>query len=406
MAPQRRAALYGIALGASVAAMRTHIRFLASAIQLSSLLLGLSSCSTDARDEDVAMVRDDVEGHGDGTWTRLATTGSAPSERSTPAVAAIGRHIYVFGGVRDDDINGDVVLYDDLHRFDTVKQRWDALTPGGPTPPPRAFAASVAHGPSRRMLVFGGAFFGPFFSDFSAYGDLWAYDIDANTWTELHPSNTGPAPRSRPSAWIVDDRLYIFGGVTSAFQVRNDVWAYDLRSNAWTELIPQGATGSPPPRHEAATGIKAGRLIIYGGEAIDENFQFTVLADTWEYRIASGTWRDITPPPSDNIAPPRDYGTAVTIGDAMYLQGGDPPGAVDCGGFIPQHPTEQLWRFDLHRRVWEQQFPRGDALAHLKRTNSARVAGAMYVLAGFDFVCEDPVTPDQIWNHDVYRFTP
>ena len=386
--------------------MCPHRPLLAYVVHLSSVVLGLSSCSVSAPAEELAVAYDNVEGHGDGTWTRLATTGPAPSERSTPAVAAIGHQIYVFGGVRDDDVNGDVAIYDDLHRFDTVKQRWEVLTPNGPIPPPRAFAASVAHQPSRRMLVFGGAFFGPFFSDFSAYGDLWAYDVDGNMWTELHPSNPGPSPRSRPSAWIVDDKLYIFGGVTSFFQVRNDLWVYDLDSNAWSELIPQGAAGSPPSRHEAATGIKGGRLIIYGGEAIDEFFQFTVLGDTWEYRIASGTWTDVTPPPDDNIAPPRNYGTAVTIGGGMYLQGGDPPGAVDCGGFIPQHPTEQLWRFDLRSRVWEQQFPRGDALAHLKRTNSARVAGAMFVFAGFDFVCEDPVTPNQIWNHDVYRLKP
>jgi hypothetical protein len=42
----------------------------------------------------------------------------------------------------------------------------------------------------------------------------------------------------------------------------------------------------------------------------------------------------------------------------------------------------------------------------IRLSNSARVAGAMYVLAGYDFVCEDDGTPHQIWNHDVYRFKP
>jgi Galactose oxidase, central domain len=179
-----------------------------------------------------------------------------------------------------------------------------------------------------------------------------------------------------------------------------------IDANAWTELIPQGAAGSPPPRHEAATGKQGDRLAIYGGESIDESFQFTVLGDTWEYRISSGTWSDVTPAPEDNIAPPRNYGTAVTLGAGMYLQGGDTPGGPDCGAVFPQNPTEQLWRFDLHDRVWEQQFPGGDPLVRLKRTNSARVGEAMYVLGGFDFACEGPVTPHQIWNHDVYRFEP
>src|SRR5262245_26886231 len=372
-----------------------------------ALVLGPASCSAGSTDE-VAVVERDLASH-DGTWTRLVTTGTAPSERSTPAAAAIGHRIYVFGGGRDDDINGDVAIYDDLHRFDTVTNHWDVLTPSGPIPPPRVFAASVADRESRRMLVFGGAFFGPFFSDFTAYSDLWAYGVDDNAWTELVPVNAGPSARSRPSAWIVEDKLYIFGGVNSFFQVLNDLWVYDLEANAWTNLIPNGAAGSPPRRHEAAAGMtraRGGHLVIYGGESIDQAFQFSVLGDTWEYALASGTWSDVTPAPADNIAPPRNYNTAVTIGQRMYLHGGDTPSGIDCGAPFPQHPTDQLWRFDLRDRVWEQQFPGGDPLVRLKRTNSARVGDAMYVFAGFDFVCEDPVTPHQIWNHDVFRFEP
>lgn len=378
-----------------------------SSVWIAVALASAASCTSREPSDELDTVASE-QGGGDGRWSRLATTGTPPSERSTPAVAAIGHRVFVFGGSRDDVVNGDVVIFDDLHRFDTVTRRWDELSPAGAIPPPRVFAASVAHRPSRRMLVFGGAFFGPFFSDFSAYGDLWAYDVDANAWTELQPVNQGPSPRSRPSAWIVDDRLFVFGGVTSFFQVLNDLWVYDLASNAWTELIPSGATGSPPPRHEAMNGTRAkgGRLVLYGGEAINEQFEFSVLGDTWEYSLSSGAWTDVTPAPQDNIDPPRNFATAVLLDRSLYLHGGDTPGGEDCGAVFPQNPTEELWRFDLRDRVWEQQFPGGDPLARLKRTNSVRVGGAMYVFAGFDFVCEDAVTPRQLWNLDVYRFSP
>jgi hypothetical protein len=374
-------------------------------MRLAPVLVAIGCVGEPAEPDDALDVESAAISRHDGRWTRLATTGPAPSERSTPAVAAIGHIVYVFGGARDDSVTGDTQIYDDLHRFDTVKRRWDVLTPTGAKPPPRVFAASAAHRASRRMLVFGGAFFGPFFSDFSAYGDLWAYNVDDNRWTELVASNAGPSPRSRPSAWVVDDKLYVFGGITSFFQVLNDLWVYDLHSNAWTELIPVGAAGSPPARHEAMIGSRGGRLILYGGEAINEQFQFLVLDDTWELALATRRWKNVTPAPGDNVAPPRNYGTAVTIGDSLYLQGGDTPVGVDCGPF-PQHPTSELWRFDLHDRVWTQQFPGGDPLARLKRINSARVAGSMYIFGGYDFACDGGVTPRQIWNHDVYRFTP
>lgn len=369
-----------------------------------ALPVGLAACGSEPPDE-TGSISSEVSKH-DGTWTRLVTTGSALSERSTPAVAAIGRDVYVFGGARDDTITGDVAIYDDLHRFDTVHNRWDVLAPKGASPPPRVFAASVAHG--RRMLVFGGAFFGPFFSDFSPYGDLWAYDVDDNRWSELHPVNAGPSPRSRPSAWIVGNQLYVFGGVNQFFQVQNDLWVYDLAHNAWTQLIAPGAAGSPSPRHEAAAWSRphGGRLVLYGGESIDEFFQFTALGDTWELDLATGAWTEVTPDPAHNVAPPRDYDTAVILGDQMYLYGGDMPGGADCGGVVPQNPTDELWAFDLRRRIWEQQFPRGDARVPLKRTNSVRIGEAMYVFAGFDFRCVDAVTPAQLWNHDVFRFEP
>src|SRR3954467_5163053 len=99
-------------------------RFLGQVALLVSVLL--AACGAD----DVAAVASEL-GKRDGTWTRLATTGSAPSERSTPAVAAIGHDVYVFGGARDDGITGDVAIYDDLHRFDTRTGRWTVLTPVG-----------------------------------------------------------------------------------------------------------------------------------------------------------------------------------------------------------------------------------------------------------------------------------
>jgi hypothetical protein len=387
---------------------------LTALLRVAPLIAGLAACTAapsdpvagDDPDDDDAVADASLRGHRDGRWTRLHTTGSAPSERSTPAVAAIGRRIYVFGGSRDDVVNGDVQIYDDLHRFDTATRRWDVLTPAGPVPPPRVFAASVAHPASRRMLVFGGAFFGPFFSDFAPYGDLWAYDVDHNAWHELHPSNPGPGARSRPSAWMIGDKLYLFGGITAAFQVLNDLWVYDLHSNAWTELVPLGAAGSPPPRHEAAVGRRGSHLVIYGGEAIDELGNFLVLPDTWEYSLTTGAWTDVTPAPAHDIVPPRNYGAAVTIGDGMYLQGGDTPGGDECGEVFPQNPTEQLWRFDLRDHRWRRLFPGGDPLARIKRINSARVAGAMYIVGGFDFRCDGPTTPNQIWNHDIYRFEP
>jgi len=347
-------------------------------------------------------------GHADdGHWTKLKTKGSAPSGRSAPAVATIDRSVYLFGGSFDDVVSGDVELYDDFYRFDTASSRWHELDPQGPRPAARAFAAATTDVASDRMLVYGGATFGPFFSDFVAFEDLWTYEADSGAWTELQPQNEGPQGRSGAAIWLWQGDLYLFGGITTFFEVRNDLWSFDLDTHAWTELIPQGAQGSPPPRHEAQHGgrVQGGRMLIYGGEALDENFAFLTLADTWAYQMSTGTWTELTPSPADDIDPPRYLGASALLHNRLYLHGGDMPGGEVCGAVFAQNPTDELWEFNPARRRWEPLLPSGDPLPRLKRSRGVAANGAMLVFSGYDFAC-NAGTPEQLWSSDVYRYRP
>lgn len=345
-----------------------------------------------------------------GTWTKRVTTGPRPSERSTPAVAALGQFVYVFGGVKDDFSTGVNAFYNDLHRFNTRNDTWEELSPMGGPPPARAFAASVGHEDRGLMLVVGGANYGPNFSNFIAYDDLWAYWAGQNRWTQIQALNQGPSGRSRPKAWLVDDRLYIFGGVNRFFRMLNDLWVYDLSTNTWTQLIPDGAPGSPAGRHEAQGGAepRRGKLTLYGGENFDAMGHFQTLNDTWEFDLATNTWTNVTPAPENNIQPARNYGSAVIIANNMILQGGDleGDGSSGCGAPFPQNVTDELWQFDLVRHVWMSLAPDGDALARIKRTNAVVVIGKMYIFSGYDFQCVNSTGPGQVWNLDVYSYDP
>lgn len=62
-----------------------------------------------------------------------------------------------------------------------------------------------------------------------------------------------------------------------------------------------------------------------------------MLGDTWEFDLASGTWTEVMPGPAHNIAPPRDYSTAVILGDQMYSTAAIRRGATDCGGIAGMH---------------------------------------------------------------------
>jgi N-acetylneuraminic acid mutarotase len=338
------------------------------------------------------------------TWRKLATSGVGPGERSSPAVVSLGSSIFLFGGVRDDFSAASDVFLDDLYRFDTRTNQWEAIVVSGARPPARAFAGAVAHRGRGWMAVVGGAHYGPFFSDFIGFDDLWAFDPAARAWHQILPKNRGPIGRSAPSVWIEGDRLYVFGGVTSDFATLNDLWSYDFRSNRWKQLSPNGAPAAPPSRHEAMAGERPidGRLLLYGGEHFDPATGFSILNDVWEYDLSCGRWREVKPAP--DVSPPRNYAATAEIGGQLYLQGGDMPGGSEgCGAPFPQNPVSEVWRFQPKGRRWQPLAPAGDSPTRLKRHKAAVVDKRMYVVSGWDFQCPGP---GQIWNLDVFVLTP
>ncbi|MDB6174824.1 MAG: hypothetical protein JWL59_4135 [Chthoniobacteraceae bacterium] len=337
-------------------------------------------------------------------WTLHNTHGPRPSERSTPAVSAIGTQVYLFGGVFDNFSAGVDTFYNDLFKFDALKDKWVKLRPNGPIPAARAFAASAAQEESGRFFVFGGSSYGPDFSDFHAFDDLWVYSTGSNAWSQIHAINAGPSGRSRPALWLVGSKMYVFGGITDSFATLNDLWVYNLNSNAWTLLIADGAAGSPPSRHEAISGSRHrfGKLVIYGGETLSEN-GFEILADTWEYNIACNRWDDITPAPRHNIDPSRNFAGAGILGGDLYLHGGDLPGGSNCcGAPFPQNVSDELWKFDLQDGNWRQvtRF-RGDS-PQLKRHRGVEIGSDLFLFGGYNFV--DGI--GQVWNLDVFSFRP
>lgn len=344
----------------------------------------------------------------DGRWTRLVTTGEGPSVRSTPAVAPVLGSIYLFGGVKDDFASGENTFYDDLYRFDPRLARWTPLSPSGAKPPARAFAASAAVPARHWMLVFGGANYSADLSSLTFFDDLWAYSALLNRWTQLQPGNPGPSARSRPAMWVDGEKVYVFGGIQTDFHTLNDLWAFDLRTNLWTQIIANGDANSPTSRHEAAVAGRAwdGQLTLYGGQFSDSD-GFVSLNDTWRFDLATHQWQNITPAEADkNVDAPRHQGSTVQIGHALLMAGGDlPGGSSGCGAAFPQNATSELWRFNLHDRTWRLLAPGGDAFPALKRTNAAAVGGVMYVFSGFGFSCQND-EGGQVWNPDVYAFRP
>ena len=123
------------------------------------------------------------------------------------------------------------------------------------------------------------------------------------TWTKLRP-DAGPGPRD-DHTWTVDEAgevAYLFGGRMGS-TLYGDLWAYDLAADTWS-TVP--FTGGPTARfgHEAVW-LRGGGLLIFAGQAGSNFFK-----DLWLFDPATG-WREL---PGGGDAPVARYGTCAVIG--------------------------------------------------------------------------------------------
>ncbi len=267
------------------------------------------------------------------TWTELYPTGSLPSARYGQEMVqdpTSGR-VIMFGGFAGAD--GGAALKD-TWAYDPTANIWTDLRPSGTLPSGR-FACSIAYDPaSRRLIMFGGN------DGTTRLGDTWAYDLAANTWTELKPSGTLPLGRAG-HVMVYDPagrQLIMFGGRSTETELLNDTWAYDPAGNSWAKLSPSGnlppARGQPAMVYDAA----AHRLILFGGWNLDREFN-----DTWTFDPTDNTWKELSP--SGTLPDPR-YGPDLvydSTGGRLIMFGGCPDGD---GAY------NDTWAYDAEANTW------------------------------------------------------
>jgi N-acetylneuraminic acid mutarotase len=196
--------------------------------------------------------------------------------------------VILFGGA-DDNFNN----LGDTWAYDPTANAWTALTPGGGPISGRAFQSTVYDSAHGKVILFGGGTFDVSTWSITDFGDTWAYDPTANTWTNLHPS--GDAPSARDSHGMVYNsatgKVILFGGEDTDLNDLNDTWSYDPVANTWTNLHPASV---PPARdsHAMAYDSATGKVILFGGYRWNGGDDFD---DTWAYDSAANTWTNLHP---------------------------------------------------------------------------------------------------------------
>lgn len=219
-----------------------------------------------------------------------------------------------------------------------------------------------------RMIVFGGDGYGQadeanLHGATSQRNDLWALDLGTRAWTKLAAQNA-PGPRTDLAGMLdtTNDRLVIVGGRVGFATSIDEVWAYSFASATWTEL-PSG----PPARHDVPGASDGRRGWVFGGAGAF----LQSLADLWEIDFATDTWRKLP----DDGGPPaaRTSGALEYYDGALYVTGGHDALKVQADS----------WRYDLKAQRWSKLEPEGAAIgaAHFGHALDAR-CGAIFLSAG------------------------
>ncbi len=237
-------------------------------------------------------------------WAALDVIGPGAREDHTWTADPEGRIAYLFGG-RDG-----TTVFGDLWAYDLEADGWTELAQAA-APEPR-FGHEAVWVDDIGLVIFSGQA-GPTF-----FNDLWAFDPAAGSWTEL--SATGEIPVSRYGSCASigpDDRLWISHGFTSDGTRFNDTRAYDFASGAWTDETPDG--GLPVNRClHGCWWTDDGTLTLYGGQTTG----VTALGDRWT--LDDGQWTRVegTVPPDRNLYARTRLDGATLIFGGQGLDGG------------------------------------------------------------------------------------
>jgi hypothetical protein len=161
--------------------------------------------------------------------------------------------------------------------------------------------------------------------------DLWKFDALAGTFTQLIADGAAGSPSHRGRASIawnqLTNKLVVFGGNTRGGStgagtptLLNDTWEYDPVTNTWTDVTP--VSGNPSPRQHAAMCYEpvTGGMLMFGGQTNDAS-PHVINNETWLF--LGGAWIQLTPA---TLPPARTQASLMTrtnFGDCVMCCGLD-----------------------------------------------------------------------------------
>lgn len=151
-----------------------------------------------------------------------------------------------------------------------------------------------------------------------------------------------PPGRKNHCSFVINEKIWVFGGKADNGEYLNDVWEYDLMKIRWNQIIPQGTNPSPRAMFSCALS-KATYVIVYGGR--DDS---TVFGDMFFFDTIYHYWQQIG---NSELAPSGRYGACAVVKD-FYM--------VILGGANLEKNFNQIIIFDFLTDTFSAAFEKSD----------------------------------------------
>jgi len=330
---------------------------------------------------------------------------------------AVDGKLILFGGFDEcfDIASGcNHTFYNEVWQYQTDFNTWFKANPTSSTgsqPDPRAFIAADHYVLTDSVIYFGGGRYNVDVSFFQFYNDVWQYFPATDTFVKRIPTNVGPSTRLGPEMVILEHNAYVFAGIDSTFTYKNDLWKYNLLTNTWTLLTPNGASGSPGPRYSPQMQLRVTpsvkHIIVYGGNAPPTG-SGNQNNDTWIYHINTNTWENTTAVPGNNVG--RTHGASAFYNDKFIIALGDKKNdTIACrtneasGGQLPTSTTWYLNFRDRNDPNFDYEQASTQRAPRLKRIAYCQFQKKLWIWGGFDFVCPCGINNGTAqWNTDMF----
>ncbi len=290
-------------------------------------------------------------------WSNIIANGaggSPPGRLNMPAVL-YGKSMVIFGGRCCSSGSSD--RYNDVWELDLGNSTptWSNRIANGAvnSPGKRDGHISVLYG--TKMVVFGGYTSG-------YLNDFWELELTNNTWKNIISNGDGssPAGRRQSSAVLYGVKMVVFGGEPFV----NDLWEIDLSATtpSWSNLISNGAAGSPIARGYHSAALNGNQMYIFGG------FDGAQLNDLWKIDLSAAgpTWNNLIVNDAPGSPSRRYTSTMVVHGTKLILFGGSNGG-------------NEIW--SLVNDTWSQHIASGGPPA-ARQEHAAVLCGAKMIVFG------------------------